>query len=142
MLGIVLDPFYTSVFAFSVINIFAVSEMLRAHIEKFPGQYLLAAKVCGLTPWQSTIKIQLPLILRQILPGLLVLQVNMLHLTLFASLISVNELFRTAQHINSDCYRPVEIYTALAIFFLLASLPLNGLALYLKNKYSRNLSEK
>jgi ABC-type amino acid transport system permease subunit len=66
----------------------------------------------------------------------------MLQLTLFASLISVEEIFRVAQRINATIYQPVEIYTALAIFFLIICLPLNGLAIYLKKKYTLNLSEK
>ena len=68
--------------------------------------------------------------------------VVMLHMTLFASLISVDELFRAAQRINAQIYKPVEIYSAVGLFFLLVSLPLNGLALYLRRKHSRDLSER
>jgi ABC-type amino acid transport system permease subunit len=66
----------------------------------------------------------------------------MLQATIFASLISVGEIFRVAQRINSEVYRPVEIYTALALFFLAVCLPLHGLAQYLKKRYTRNLSER
>lgn len=66
----------------------------------------------------------------------------MLHTTLFASLISVEEIFRVAQRINAKIYKPVEIYTALGVFFLLVCLPLNGFALGLKKRYGRNLSER
>ena len=69
-------------------------------------------------------------------------QVVMLHATLFASLISVEEIFRVAQRINSSIYRPVEIYTALACFFLLVCLPINLLAVHLKNTYTRDMSER
>jgi ABC-type amino acid transport system permease subunit len=63
-------------------------------------------------------------------------------MTLFASLISVQELFRVAQQINSQIYKPIEIYTALAVFFIAICLPLNLLAYWFKKKYTRNLSEK
>jgi ABC-type amino acid transport system permease subunit len=66
----------------------------------------------------------------------------MLHATLFASLISVEEIFRVAQRINSTIYRPIEIYTALALFFLMVCLPINLLASYLKRRYTRDLSER
>jgi ABC-type amino acid transport system permease subunit len=69
-------------------------------------------------------------------------QVIMLHTTLFASLISVEEIFRVSQRINSTIYRPVEIYTALAFFFLLVCLPINLGAYYLKRRYTRDLSER
>ncbi len=141
MLDIVVDPFYTAALTLSIVNIFAVSDLTRGVLNDFPKQYLTAAKVTGLTREQTIFKIQLPLILREVIPALLLLQVTMLHTTLFASLISVEEIFRVAQRINAQIYRPVEIYTALGIFFLFVCLPINGFAFWLKHKYTRNLSE-
>lgn len=139
--NIVVDPFYTAAFTFSIVNIFAVADIVRGALADFPRQYLTAAKVTGLTRRQTIFRIQLPLILRSTLPALLLLQVSMLHITLFASLISVEELFRVAQRINAQIYRPVEIYTALGVFFLAVCLPINGFALWLRKKFTRNISE-
>lgn len=110
LLNVVIDPFITSAATLSIINIFAIADIVRGVLRDFPSQYITAARVCGLSSRQTLLKIQLPLILRQIIPGLLILQVTMLQATLFASLISVNELFRVAQQINAAIYRPVEIY--------------------------------
>ena len=142
MLGIVVEPFYTACLTFTVVNIFSVADLVRKTLSDFPEQYRIAAKVCGLTNKQTIFKIELPLLFRQILPALIMLQVVMLHTTLFASLISVEEIFRVAQRINANIYKPVEIYTALGVFFLMICLPINGFAIYLKNKYTRNISEK
>lgn len=141
ILSISINPFYTAALALSIINIFAVADLVRTSLINFPEQYSLAAKVCGLTQRQTFIKIEFPIILRQIIPTILNLQVNMLQLTLFASFISVEEIFRVSQRINAIIYRPIEVYTALAIFFLIICLPLNGLAIWLKNKYTRDISE-
>lgn len=140
--NLVIDPFYTSALTFVVLNIFAVSELFRSYISDFPQHYITVAKVCGLSRKTIALKIELPILLRQILPSLIMLQVTMLHITLFASLISVDELFRTAQRINASIYKPVEIYTALAVFFLAISLPLNGLAIWMRRVFTRNLSEQ
>ncbi len=137
-----IDPFYTAAITFSVINMLSVSEIVNVAIKDLPNQYITVAKVCGISKKRIFFKIQIPLILRQALPPLLILEVNMLHLTLFASMISVEELFRVSQRIASEIYKPVEIYTGLGIFFLAISLPLNGVALYLRKKYLRDLSEK
>lgn len=142
MFNVVIDPFYTAAFTFSIVNIFGVADIVRGALQDFPKQYLIAAKVTGLTKKQTVLQIQLPLILRQTLPALLFLQVAMLHTTLFASLISVEEIFRVAQRINAQIYRPVEIYTALGFFFLAVCLPVNGFAFWLKNRFTRNLSEQ
>lgn len=142
LLNISINPFYTAAFALSIINIITVADIVRTALTNFPDQYRLAAKVCGLTNKETFLKIEFPIILRQIIPTVLSAQVNMLQLTLFASLISVEEIFRVAQRINALVYKPIEIYTALAIFFLIICLPLNGLALWLKTIYTRNISEK
>lgn len=142
MLDVVIDPFYTATFTFAILNIFGVGDLVRSALADFPQQYLTAAKVTGLTPRQTVLKIQLPLIFRQILPGLMVLQVSMLHMTLFASLISVEEIFRVAQRINAQIYRPIEIYTALGIFFLAVCVPVNMAALYFKTQFTRDTSER
>jgi len=138
---LVIDPFLTASFTLSIVNIFGVADIVRGALMDFPAQYMTAAKVSGLTRNQVIFRIQLPLIFRQIIPPLLLLQVTMLHTTLFASLISVEEIFRVAQRINAQIYKPVEIYTALGMFFLLVSLPFNGLAFWLKHKFTRNTSE-
>ena len=142
LLNIVVDPFYTASAMLTILNIFAVSDIVRGGIENLPNQYIEVAKICGLNNRKRLFKIELPLIFRHIFPPLLITQVNMLHMSLFASLISVEEIFRVTQRVISIEYKPVEIYTALGIFFLLISLPLNGIALYFKHKYNRNLSER
>jgi polar amino acid transport system permease protein len=142
VLNIVVDPFITAVVTLTILNIFAVSEVVRVVLRDFPNQYIVAARVCGLNQWQTLIYIQLPIVLRQSIPSLLMIQVGMLQATLFASLISVNEIFRVAQQINSVIYKPVEIYTALGILFLAICLPMNGFAQWLRQKYTRDFSER
>lgn len=142
LFDVVIDPYYTATFTFTILNIVAVADLVRAGCQDFPQQYLLAARVCGLTPVQAAWHIQLPILFRQVLPGLLMLQITMLHVSLFASLISVEEIFRVAQRINATIYKPVEIYTALAVFFLAVCLPVNGVALTLRTRFTRDLSER
>ena len=140
-LKVVIDPFWTAAGVLSLLNIFAVAEVVRGVLVDFPKQYLDAARVCGLSEWDATRYITFPIVLRQTLPTLLMLQVNMLQMSLFASMIGVNEIFRVAQSINSIVYSPVEIYTGLAVFFLAVCLPLNGLALWLRRRFAWGTSE-
>ena len=139
---VVIDPFYTASLTLALVNTFGVGDMVRQAVADFPKQYIIAGRVCGLDQRDLVTKIQLPILFRQLLPSLMVLQVGMLHATLFASLISVEEIFRVSQRINSTIYRPVEIYTALALFFLVVCLPINLAAAYLKKRYTRDLSER
>jgi ABC-type amino acid transport system permease subunit len=54
----------------------------------------------------------------------------------------VEEIFRVAQRINAQIYRPIEIYTALGVFFLAVCVPVNIAALYFKARFTRDTSER
>ena len=142
LFNLVIDPFYTSVAALSIVNVLLVADLIRGVMNDFPEQYIMAAQAYGLTSRQTVWRIQFPIIFRQVIPNLLVIQVTMLQATLFASLISVDEIFRISQRINSEVYQPVEIYTALAVLFLVVCLPLHGLAFWFKAHFTRDISEK
>jgi len=141
-LGIVVDPFWTAVLLFSTLNIVAVGEIWRGALDDVRKEHIIAALVCGLTRKQTMLRIQIPLAFRQALPMLLGAQVFILQSTLFSSLISVDELFRVAQRINATIYKPIEIYTGLAIFFAAICLPLYSFAYYLRRRYVRDHSER
>ncbi|WP_046756579.1 ABC transporter permease subunit [Kordia jejudonensis] len=136
ILEIQVDGFTTTVFTLSVLNTFLVAEQVSSSVSSFPKEYIVSAEVCGLLPLQIIKEIQIPLIIKQILPSILFIQVVMMHSTLFGSLISVDEILRIASRVNSEVYKPVEVYTTLALFFLIISLPITGFAYYLKRKYS------
>ena len=142
ILQIVIDPFVTSVVTFSVVNVLGVANIVSMALNDFPRQYLVAARTLGMSHKTIIRKIQMPLMLRSVLPPLLSLQVNMLQISLFSSFIGVEDIFRMAQRINSMAYKPIEIYTALGLFFIIICLPLNLLVEHLKNKYTRDISEK
>lgn len=65
---IVIHPFYTAAFTFALVNIFAMAEMTRVAIRDFPQQYIIAGQVCGLRNRDILLRIQLPLLFRQLLP--------------------------------------------------------------------------
>jgi ABC-type amino acid transport system permease subunit len=142
MLQVVIDPFITAAWVLSVVNMFAVADIVRSGLARFPVEFLSASKVCGLPRRTTLVRIALPLVLRDIGPTLLTSQVVMLQMTLFASVISVEEVLRVAQRINATAYKPVEIYSALALLFLVICLPLNGIAIYLRRRFGRSLSER
>jgi len=135
MLGIVIDPFWTTIFALGLINIIAVANIVASELELLPKSYREAGITLGMSKNQIVKHIELPLLVRRTLPQLLLTQAAMLEYTLFASLISVPELFRTAQTINAMIYKPVEIYSLLVLFFLIILAPLHLLISWLQKKY-------
>ncbi len=135
LLGIVVDPFYTTIIALGLINMIATAHIVTTELELLPKSYRESGITLGMSKNQVIRFIELPLLLRRTLPQLLLNQAAMLEYTLFASLISVPELFRTAQTINAMIYRPIEIYSLLVLFFLIILVPLHLLVSWLQKKY-------
>jgi His/Glu/Gln/Arg/opine family amino acid ABC transporter permease subunit len=142
MIGVVVNPFLTAAAVLTLYNIIVVADLVGGAVERFPRQYVDAALLCGLHGLTLLRVIVVPLVVRQILPALLISQVYALQTTLFSSLISVDEIFRTAQRINAIEYRPIEIFTSLAFFYVIASFPVFLIAEKLRRDLKHNLSEK
>lgn len=142
ILGVVVDPFWTALFTLTLLDTLAVYRIVADAIRDLPQQFVSTGLVCGLTESQIARFIKAPLIVRAALPRWIDQQVLILQTSVFASLISVNEIFRAAQRINAREYQPVTIYTAMAILFLLTA----GTAMYgarrLRLKYYRDFSER
>ena len=135
LLGVVINPFWTTVFALGLINAIAVAAIVTSELELLPKSYSEAGVTLGLSKNQIVRHIELPLLIRRTLPQLLLTQAAMLEYTLFASLISVQELFRTAQAINAMIYKPVEIYSLLIVFFFIILAALHLLTSWYQKKY-------
>lgn len=130
-------PFWIAVIAFSLLNIFMVSNVVSDSIAQLPDEYRVSAIVSGLSQQTFVRRIQVPLITRQVIGPVLSIQLAMLHNSIFASLINVDEIFRQIQRVNAMEYKPIELYSALAIFFIAISVPMTLLANSLKKRYSR-----
>jgi len=135
-LGIVIPPFVTMATLLTGINLLTVYGIIWQGIRAVPREYIEAATVCGVPKTRIYWRIKIPLALRNALGALTSSQILVLHLSIFGSLISVQEIFRVSQQINAVTYRPTEVYSGLAVFFLCICLPLNLLAAHLHKKYS------
>ena len=124
LLGISVPPFATAAAVFTFYNALTIGEIIRAAIGDLPLAFSLAAKATGVPGSVYTRYIMAPLALRAALPAYLVSQVTVLHITLFASLISVDELFRVTQRINALEYNAVGVFSLLALFYFVLSFPL------------------
>ncbi len=136
LLGVVINPFWTTILALGLINIISTAAIVVTELELLPKSYREAGLTLGLSSNQIIRHIELPLLVRRMSPQLLLNQAAMLEYTLFASLISVPELFRTAQSINAMIYKPVEIYSLLIIFFLVILAPLHLAVKIIQKKYT------
>jgi len=142
LLGVSVSPFLTALAALTLIATFSVYRIIADARRDFPQQYVTTALVLGLNKAQILRYIQMPLLIRAALPRWVDLLVVLLQTSVFASLISVEEVFRVSQRINSVIYRPVIIYSAMAVLFLVAAGSGMYLAKYLRARFHRDFSER
>lgn len=140
MLQINLPPFWTATSAIILYNTIAVAQVVDAALTRVPKDLSATAISCGLSASVMRRHILIPLITRAVLPGLLAQQVQVLHLTMFTSLISVDELFREVQRAITREFEPVLFYSILAAFYALLSLPLVITARVLEARWTLELA--
>jgi len=136
LLGIRLSAFITALIGLSINMSPFVAEIVRSGIESIPkGQYE-SAKVLGFTKLQSMFRIILPQAIKPMIPNLVSLYITMLKFTSLASVIAVGEILHTANTLISNTYRPLEVYTAVAVLYIILVIPLTYLAKKLENRLS------
>jgi polar amino acid transport system permease protein len=141
-LGVVIDPLLTAILVLTLINTALVAEAFSSARAQTGREYLESAFIHGLEFRTARYRIELPLLVRSAAPRVLYAQVLILHASLFASLISLNELFSIAQRINAVEYKPIPIYSFVAVFYFLLSLPLLLLGARLEKRFGRDFSER
>ncbi len=125
LLGVVINPFWTTIIALGFINLIAVAFIIQSELKLLPVAYGEVGMTLGMSKRQIVKHIELPILMKRVLPSVSLNQATMLEYTLFASLISVPELFRVAQSINAMVYDPVSIYSLLVLFFVIILAPLH-----------------
>jgi len=125
LLGVVIDPFWTTIIALGFVNLVAVAFIIQSELKLLPVAYSEAGITLGMSKKQIVRHIELPILMKRVLPSISLNQATMLEYTLFASLISVPELFRGAQSINAMVYDPVSVYSLLVLFFVIILAPLH-----------------
>jgi polar amino acid transport system permease protein len=101
-----------------------ISEVYRAGIQAVPKGHREAAQVLGLTPAQSFVRIVLPQAIRMTLPPLASNFVQLIKFSSLGSVISVSEITRRGMELSSSTFRPLEIFTFIAVVYFFICWPL------------------
>lgn len=140
LLDIQVNPLITIVSTLSIVNILSVYKIVIQKIIIIKSNYSALWKTLWISNKNIILKIEIPLLFRKSIDQILSFQLNILHMSLFASFISVNDIFRVAQQLNASTYATVEIYTIIGIIFFIISIIMNLFISYIKNKYNYDYS--
>ena len=101
-----------------------ISEVYRAGIQAVPKGQREAAQVLGLTPVQSFMRIVLPQAIRMTLPPLASNFVQLIKFSSLGAVISVSEITRRGMELSSSTFRPLEIFSFIAVVYFFICWPL------------------
>ena len=117
--------------AISVLSLYGgafYAEIVRGGIESVPRGQWDAARALGLRPWRVLRLVILPQALKPMLPPYVNQSVTQLKNTSLVSVIAVPDLVYNATLINAETYRPLEVYTTIAVIYFAILFPATLLA--------------
>jgi len=124
-IGVVVDPWPSAIFAFSL-NVGGYgAEVIRAAILSVPKGQWEAAYTAGMGRTRTLTRIILPQAARVSVPPLSNTFISLVKDTSLASLILVSELFRTAQQIAAFSYKFMVVYLTAALVYWVICLVLS-----------------
>jgi polar amino acid transport system permease protein len=121
--GVTFSPFTSAVIALTLNLTAFVGEVYRAGIQSIGRGQSEAALALGMSHWQTMRRVILPQAIRRVLPPLGSIWVSLFKDTALVSVIAVPELMYRGKVLSIETYRPLEIYTAVAIIYFLVTYP-------------------
>lgn len=118
-----LGAFWACVLAISIHMSAYVAEVFRAGIASIERGQSEAAKVLGMSYRQIMRRIVLPQAIRRMLPPFVNQFADILKLTSLASVLAVGELLHSSTDLIINTFRPLEVYTFLAIAYFVLIFP-------------------
>lgn len=136
VIGQSINPYVAAVTACSINSGAYVSEFFRAGIQSIDKGQMEAGRSLGLT-WAQTMRyIVMPQAFKAIIPPLGNEFIAMMKDTSLVSVIGFEELTRRGQLIIARTYGSFEIWTAVAIIYLIMTLSISQLVAFLERRYN------
>jgi His/Glu/Gln/Arg/opine family amino acid ABC transporter permease subunit len=122
--GVGIDAITALIIGLSVYQAAFISEVYRAGIQAVPRGHREVAQVLGRTTAQSFSLIVLPQAIRLTLPPLASNFVQLITYSSLGAVISVSEITRRGMELSSSTFRPLEIFTFIALVYFCICWPL------------------
>jgi polar amino acid transport system permease protein len=135
--GYSLSAFWSCTITLSIHFSAYVAEIMRSGISSIDRGQSDAAKVIGFSYVQTFFKIILPQAFRRVIPPLVNNFADIVKLSSLASVIGVYELLHSVNNLIMNSFRPLELYSALAVVYFLLIYPVAFWARCLETRLAR-----
>jgi polar amino acid transport system permease protein len=119
VIGVSLDPFVAAVLALSTQSGAFYAEVFRGGIVSVERGQWEGAKALGMNYRMAMQRVIVPQALRRMVPPFVERSFELTKTTALASTLAYAELLYQAMQVNSITYRPMEVYTAVALLYFI-----------------------
>ena len=136
--GIRLTPFSAVVITLTILSAAFTAEIFRAGILSLERGQWEAARALGMPHRNIMGRIILPQAIKRMIPVFLERAIELLKTSTIASTISYTDILFNAQEISHQTYRPMEVFTVVALIFLIIVTSGSQLARWLERWMARS----
>ena len=139
-LGVEVSSLSAALLALSLCTAAYQAENLRGGFLAVPRSLIEAADMVGMTAAQRFRRIEAPIAVRLMLPSMMNEAIAILHASALISVVGVIEVTRMAQNLSSSTFRPLPIYAAAGLLYLIMTGVLAGAGLLAERRLRVRLS--
>lgn len=134
VIGINFTAFQAGVLGLGLFYGAYTAEVFRSGLQAIPRGQREAALTLGLSRWQATYAVVLPQAVRIVTPALTNYFVGMMKDVTLIAVIGLTEFMRTAQTVVSRTFRPFEIYTFVALVYLILTITFSRIVAWMERR--------
>ncbi len=138
LLGIQIPAIAAATLVLSCYTAAFYAEIFRGGIASIEQGQWDAARAMGLRPWLVMRKVILPQAIRRMVPPFMNQSITQLKNTSLVSTIAVPDLLYQSELITGDTYRPLEVYTTVAIIYFALLFPATRLVQWYEGRLASN----
>ncbi|WP_339115229.1 amino acid ABC transporter permease [Thioclava sp. GXIMD2076] len=135
--GLTLPAYWTCVFAISVYSGVYFAEIFRSGVQAVDRGLVEAAQSVGMPRWRILHRIVLPLAFLRIMPPFTGQCIMAIKNSVLGSYIAVGEILYEGQRLSTHSFRPLEVLSFVAFFFICTIMPLSLIAGAIERKIHR-----
>lgn len=138
LISVQMTPFVASVMTFSIQSSAFFAEIFRGGINSIDKGQWEAAKAIGMTRQSSLRRIILPQAVKRMIPAFAERSIELLKTTTLISTVSYADLMFQANDLASKTFRPLEVYTVVAVMYFFLILIFSQLTIRLEYRLARS----
>jgi polar amino acid transport system permease protein len=136
--GIELDAMTAAVLTLSLYGGSFYAEVIRGGVVAIDEGQSEAGLALGMTPAKVMRRIVLPQAIKQMIPPLMNQSIIQFKNTSLVSVLAVPDLLYQGQVITMDTFRPLEVYTVIAVIYFVVLVPLTAIVKRAEKKVQRS----